>query len=131
MVSPFILHCFPFSLTGEQKGENHWRGVDELYVLYLLRHAAGQMHVCLIASAIKIITKHIAVMYRFKSTRMGWFNVETSYMRVLGLWSANTAGSEIVSNEYNNRSEDRFIMYWFTSQAPDNKHNASHSKQSS
>ena len=30
----------------------------------------GQRHVCLIASSIKIINKHIAVMYWFKSARM-------------------------------------------------------------
>ena len=53
-----------------------------MYSFYLLRHANGQMHVCLIASSIKIITKRIAVVYRFKSAR--WFHVET-YMRVLGL----------------------------------------------
>ena len=63
MVSPFILHCFPFSLTGEGKGENHWRGVDKLYGLYSLRHTNGQTHVCLIASSVNIITKRIAAMY--------------------------------------------------------------------
>ena len=30
----------------------------------------GQTHVCLIASSIKIITKHVAVVYRLKSARM-------------------------------------------------------------
>ena len=30
----------------------------------------GPMHVCLIASSVKIITKHVAVVYRFKSARM-------------------------------------------------------------
>ena len=40
LVSPFILPCLPFSLTGERKGEKSlWRGVDELYGFYLLRHA--------------------------------------------------------------------------------------------
>ena len=32
-----------------------------IYTLYLLHHANGQMHVCLIASSVKIITKYIAV----------------------------------------------------------------------
>ena len=49
---------------------------------YLLRHANGQTYMCLIASSIKNITKHVAVVYGFKSS--GWFHVET-YMHVLGL----------------------------------------------
>ena len=71
IMSPFILHCFAFSLAGEWKVRNHWRGVDKLYGLYLLRHANGQMHVYLIASSIKIITQcNIFAMYRFKSASM-------------------------------------------------------------
>ena len=55
----------------------------KLYGFYLLRHANGQTHVCLIASSVKIIAiKRVAVMYGFKSP--GWFNVETC-MHVLGL----------------------------------------------
>ena len=92
LVNLFILPCLPFSLTGERKGEKSlWRGVDELYSFYLLRHANGQMHVCLIASSVKIIAiKRIAVVYGFKSP--GWFDVETC-MHVFGLWYANTAGA--------------------------------------
>ena len=92
LVSPFILPCLPFSLTGERKGKKSlWRGVDELHGFYLLRHANGQTHVCLIASSVKIIAiKRIAVVYGFKSP--GWFDVETC-MHVLGLWYANTAGA--------------------------------------
>ena len=71
MVSPFILHCFSFSLTGEQKVRNHWRGVNKLYILYWLRHTNDQMHMYLIASFIKLITKHkIFATYRFKSARL-------------------------------------------------------------
>ena len=70
MESPFIIYCFPFSLTGEQNVRNRWRGVDELYGLYLLCHANGQMHMYLIASSVKVITKHVFVVYRFKSARM-------------------------------------------------------------
>ena len=40
-----------------------------MYGFYLLRHANDQMHVCLIASAVKIITKRVAVVYRFKQAR--------------------------------------------------------------
>ena len=62
-----------------------------MYGFYLLRHANGQTHVCLIASSIKIIAiKCIAVVYGFKSP--GWFDVEIC-MHVLGLWYANTAGA--------------------------------------
>ena len=66
-MSPFILHCFSFSLTGERRWEIAKVGVDELYGLYyLLRHAIAQMHVCLIASPIQIITKHVVAVYLFK-----------------------------------------------------------------
>ena len=54
MLSPFILPCFPFSLTGEWKGE---KSLNELYSLYLLHHASGQIHVWVIASFVKIINK--------------------------------------------------------------------------
>ena len=70
MLSPFILHCFPFSLTGDQKGEKKfWTGANEFYGLYLLRHANGQIHVCLIASSLKIINKRVAAVYQFKLAR--------------------------------------------------------------
>ena len=53
---------------------------------YYVTLANGQMHVCLIASSVKVIAIKrialIAVMYGFKS--QGWFHVET-YMHVLGL----------------------------------------------
>ena len=37
---------------------------------YYVMLMAMQTHACLIASSVKIITKRIAVMYRFKSARM-------------------------------------------------------------
>ena len=53
------------------KSENHWRGINELYGLYLLHYTKGQMHIYLIVSSIKIITKHkFFAVYRFKSARM-------------------------------------------------------------
>ena len=54
LVSPFILLCLLFSLTDERKGEKSLKGVDKLYGFYLLCHANGQMHLCLIASSVKI-----------------------------------------------------------------------------
>ena len=67
-----------------------------MYGLYLLHHINGQMHVCLIASSIKIITKCVAAVYQ-----PGWFHVET-YMHVLGLQLANTASAaaKITIKEY-------------------------------
>ena len=68
-----ILSSFIASLSlwlVNNKVRNRWRGVNELYSLYLLRHVNGQMHVCLIASFVKIITKRVAAVYKFKSARM-------------------------------------------------------------
>ena len=41
-----------------EKVRNHGRGVDELFSLYLLHHANGQMHMCLTAPSVNIINKH-------------------------------------------------------------------------
>ena len=41
-----------------------------MYGFYLLHYANGQTHVYLTASSVKIITKRVAVVYRFKSARM-------------------------------------------------------------
>ena len=37
---------------------------------YYITLSNGQTHVCLIASSVKIINKHVAVMYQFKSAKM-------------------------------------------------------------
>ena len=37
---------------------------------YYITLSNGQRHVCLIASSIKIINKHVTVVYRFKSARI-------------------------------------------------------------
>ena len=71
MVSPFILPFACLSLwLVKEKVRNYRRGVDKLYDFHVLHNVNGQMHVYLIASSIKIITKRVAVMYRFKSARM-------------------------------------------------------------
>ena len=88
--SVFILYSFPFFLTGEQKVRNHWRGVNILYSLYLLRHANGQIHMYLIAS---LLTSAMFCCVRIQVTRM--VHVET-YMHVLGLWFASTAAAKII-----------------------------------
>ena len=79
-----------------------------MYGLYLLCHANGQTHVCLIALSVKIITKCIAVVYQFKSP--GWFHVETYMHAFLG---CDMPIQLVLSSEYDDydRLEDRFIMY--------------------
>ena len=47
-------------------GDQLWQGTT----CGVTCHTNGQMHVCLIASLVKIITKCVAVVYRFKSVRM-------------------------------------------------------------
>ena len=41
-----------------------------MYGFYLLCHPNGQTHMCLIALSVKIITKRVAIVYRFKSAKM-------------------------------------------------------------
>ena len=56
----WVLSSFLASLSlwlVNEKVRNCWRGVNELYSLCLLHYTNGQMHVCLIASSIKIINK--------------------------------------------------------------------------
>ena len=48
---------------------------------------------CLVASSVKIITKHIAA-----SSQPRLFHAET-YMHVLGLWFTNTAGAKIAMKQ--------------------------------
>ena len=67
---------------------------DELYGLYLLHHANGQMYVCLITLSIKIINK-CNVFPCTDSSQLEWFHAET-FMHVLGLWFSNTAAAKIV-----------------------------------
>ena len=94
MVSPFILHCFPFSLTGEQKGEKSLKRCWWIVWLILTYYGIILMAKCMYAwlhHPLKFISKCIVAMYRFKSARMVY--VET-YMRVLGLWFANIAAAK-------------------------------------
>ena len=71
MVSPFILHCFPFSLTGKRKGEKF---TEELALMNsTVCTYYGTLLVkctCAWASSIKIIIKCITVVDWFKSARM-------------------------------------------------------------
>ena len=79
-----------------EKVRNHWRGVDELYGLYLLCHANGLMHMYLIASSVKIITE-CNFCPCAESSQPEWFHIET-YIRVLQLWFANTAAAAAAAN---------------------------------
>ena len=80
-----------------KKVGNRWRYVDDLYDLYLLCYANSQMHMYLIASFIKIITKRVAVVYGFKLARMVscW-----DLYAILGLWFTNTVGAKITNYKY-------------------------------
>ena len=93
MVSPFILPCFPFSFTGEWKGEKFLKRCRWIVWLILLHHANGQIHMSLIASSLKIVNKW-NVLPCTDSSQPGWFHVQT-YMYVLGVWFDNTADTKI------------------------------------
>ena len=67
MVSPFILHCFPFTSTGEQKGEEL---LEMCWWVLLLILINGKIPMYLIVSSIKIITRRVFVVNWFKSARM-------------------------------------------------------------
>ena len=95
-MSPFILPCLPFSLTGERKGEKSlWRGVDELYGFYyvtlMAKRTCAWLH-----HPLKLLPLS-ALLSCTDSSHQDGFDVETC-MHVLGLWYANTAGR--LSSEY-------------------------------
>ena len=69
MVSSFVLASLSLWMVNE-KVRNRWRGVNELYGLYLLHYANGQIHVCLIELSVKTVTKRVFALYRFKSARV-------------------------------------------------------------
>ena len=75
-----------------------------VYINY--HHINGQMHMYMIASSVKIISKrNVFAMYQLKSP--GWFHVET-YMHVLSLWFADTAAAKIVTKLIGDESVDHF-----------------------
>ena len=107
-MSPFILPCLPFSLTGERKGEKLLKRFDELHVLYILCHANGQTHVCLIASSVKTIIKFAAI----QVSQDGFI------LRLICVFFGRDMPIQLVlSSKYDDydRLEDRFIMYRFMS----------------
>ena len=68
IVSPFILHCFSSSLTGELKN-CQWIVMAYIYTCYVMLMA--KMYMYMIAWSIKIINKHnVFAMCRFKSAWM-------------------------------------------------------------
>ena len=50
-----------FLFSGEWKVRKHWRDVNGLYSLWLLCHTNHQMHVCLIAPSVKLLTSAAAI----------------------------------------------------------------------
>ena len=99
MVSPFILHYFSFSLTGEWKGEKLLKRCWWIAVAYINCPINGQTHVYMIASFVKIINKcNVFAMYQFKSARM-----------CFGLLFANTTAAKIIIKKvYDDRLVDCF-----------------------
>ena len=71
MVSPFILHCFPFPLTGERK---RWEIAEEVsmnYTAYTYYITLMATFMCTwLCHLLKIINKCIVAVYWFKSARM-------------------------------------------------------------
>ena len=56
-----------------------------LYDLNLLHHTTGQVHVYLIASFVKIITKHNVYRHMLIQVSQDGFMLRLTYMHVLGL----------------------------------------------
>ena len=99
-----FLACLSLWLVNE-KVRNCWGIIDELYSFYLLHHTNGQMHMCLIVSSVKLITKHIAVVYQFKSARMvSCWNLYVCSWAVI----CHTA---VLSSEYDDRLEDYYVQF--------------------
>ena len=71
-----------------------------MYGFYLLHHGNGQMHVCLITSFVKIITKCVAVVYRFKSAKV----VSSVFL------GCDMPIQLVLSSEYDDRLEDKKIV---------------------
>ena len=91
MVNPFILYCFPFSLTGEWKGEKSLKRCQRIVRLLLIY--VTLMAKCMCASLhhpLKLLPSTLLLCT--DSSQPEWFHIET-YMRILGLWYANTAGA--------------------------------------
>ena len=71
----------------------------------------GQTYACLIASSVKIITKRVAVIYRFKSARMvSCCDLYACSWAVICQYS----WCYRLSSKYDDRLEDCFVMYRFT-----------------
>ena len=72
------------------------------------------MHVCLIVSSVKIITKRVVVMYRFKSARV----VSVMLRRICVFLGCDMPIQLVLSSdrEYDDydRLEDHFSVYRFT-----------------
>ena len=103
MVRPFILHCFPFSLTGKCKGEKSVNSTAYTYYITIMAKCTCAWLLYLL----KLLTrlKH-NVLLCTDSSQLGWFHVET-YMHVLRLWFASTAA---VLKSLSSTYDDRFVL---------------------
>ena len=106
------LLAFPYWVVNV-KVRNCCRGVDELHGFYLLCHANGHTHMYLITSSIKIITKHVEVVWRSVQVSQDGF-----MLRLISVFLGCDMPIQLVLSSDNgnyDRLEDPFIMYWFTS----------------
>ena len=105
MVSPFILNCFPFTLTGEWKGpkllKRRWWIVQFIRIYYVMIMAKCMF--TWLHHPLKLLPS--AFLLCIDSSQPGWFHIET-YLHVLGLWFANTAVAKSSSRVYHDRLVD-------------------------
>ena len=83
------------------------------YTAYTDYVTNGQMHVYLIASSIKIITKHNVFAICTDSSQPGWFHVDT-YMCVFGLWFADTPATKILAHDDTSQIAKYVTFYAWT-----------------
>ena len=114
MVSPFILPCLPFCLTGEWKGDKSLKRCRWIVRFYLLRYANGQTCACVLDCNI-----------RYNYYQAHWcrvpiqVNQDGFMLRLTCIFLSGDISIQLVlSSEYDDydRLEDHFIMYWLTSQ---------------
>ena len=117
MVSPFILHCFPFSFTGEQKGKKSLKRcwwivwvIHTYYITLMVKYMCTWLH-----NPLKLLSSTMFLLC-INSSQHRWFHVKT-YM-CSWLWFANMAATNYI-NHYQLRTmiDQKVILtvYQFTS----------------
>ena len=114
MVSPFILHCFPFSSTGEWKGKKslkRCRWIVRLILITLCLWANSHVLDCIIH-------------YNYYQARCCHVLIQVSQDGFMLRFICLLLGCDLLiqlmlkspSSEYDDKLEDCFIMHRFTSQ---------------